>query len=114
MSKADYWKETISIAADECGAKLTPEQLAYIAGAAEASHDNYGLAFYSPPASYHYAGIEREYERKYKALQAEFDRYRVNAEEAVKTALNVRPSDSVVIREYGEVIRYNGRTERIQ
>lgn len=114
MSKADYWEETIAIAADECGLSLTKEQIGYLAGAAEASHDNYGLAFYSPSASDFYAGVERDWERKYNALQKEFDTYRNNAESAVKIALHRSSNDSVSIGEYGEVTLYSGRTVRLQ
>lgn len=45
---ADYWAECISIAADECGLELTPEQMAYLADAASGAHEHYGMAFYSP------------------------------------------------------------------
>lgn len=41
----DYWKECISIAADECGLSLTDEQLECIAGAVEGGYENYGMAF---------------------------------------------------------------------
>jgi len=40
----DYWKESISIAADECGLTLTEEQLDCLAGSVEVAHDNYGMA----------------------------------------------------------------------
>lgn len=48
-STIDYWKECISIAADECDLSLTKEQLDYLASSVEGGHDNYGMAFYSPP-----------------------------------------------------------------
>lgn len=41
----NYWEECISTAADECGLKLTKEQLKYLADAAEGGHENYGMAF---------------------------------------------------------------------
>ena len=34
-AQRDYWQECIAIAAEECGLTLTPEQLDYLAGAAE-------------------------------------------------------------------------------
>lgn len=40
----DYWKECISIAAEECGVYLTEEQLIYIADSVEGGHENYGMA----------------------------------------------------------------------
>ena len=41
----DYWKECISIAADECGLVLTEEQLECLADSVEGGHENYGMAF---------------------------------------------------------------------
>lgn len=40
-----YWKECISIAADECGLALTDEQLDYLAGSVEGGFENYDMAF---------------------------------------------------------------------
>lgn len=41
----EYWKECISIAADECGLVLTEEQLECLASSVEGGHENYGMAF---------------------------------------------------------------------
>ena len=51
MSTLDYWKETLSIAADDADFTLTPEQLQALAESAMSAHENYGMAFYSPPSS---------------------------------------------------------------
>ena len=110
----DYWKECISIAANECDLKLTPEQLTYIADSVSGGHECYGMAFYSPPPSDRINDIEREQGRKFKALQADFDKYRDNAETAVKRALRQHRDAQVTIGEYGKVIRNDGRTEQIQ
>ena len=110
----DYWKECISIAAEECDLALTPEQLSYIAEAVEGGHEHYGMAFYSPPPSDRLNDIEREWKAKLKAQQDEHDRYARNAETAVKQALHVHLDDKVTIGEYGEVLLHGGRTERIQ
>ena len=110
----DYWKECVSSAADKCGLVMTDEQLKCIADSVEIGHDNYGMAYYSPPAGDRIADIEREHAKKVKALEADAERYRVNAETAIKQALR-RPSDEAVsIGEYGEVLRHGGRTERLQ
>lgn len=114
MTDLDYWKECIEIAAEECDLTLTPEQLEGIAGSVSGGHENYGMAFYSPPASDRIAAIEGEWKQKYEALQAEFDAYRCNAETAVKRALRQFPDATVSIGEYGEVLRHGGRTEQIQ
>lgn len=114
MNESDYWKECISIAADECGLCLTDEQLDYLAGSAEAGHEHYGMAFYSPPASDRYNEIEREWKAKYQSLQNEFERYRGNAEIAVKRALRQHRDANVSIGEYGEVTRHDGRSTVIQ
>lgn len=110
----NYWKECIEIAADECGAMLTAEQLEFIAGSAQCSHENYRMAFYSPPASDRLNDIEYEWKAKHAALQREFDTYRNNAEKAVKVALKQRNNANVSIGEYGQVFLYCGRTEQIQ
>jgi hypothetical protein len=113
-AQRDYWQECIAIAAEECDLKLTPEQLDYLAGAAEGGHEHYGMAFYSPPPSERMDEIEGGWKAKLKALQAEFDAYRGHAETAVKQALRVHRDDPVTIGAYGEVLRHGGRTERIQ
>jgi len=114
MTDLDYWKECISVAADECELEMTDAQLEYIADAAASGHDHYGMAFYSPPASERLSEIEDEWKRKLAALQAEFDAYRNNAETAVKQALRVHRDDQVTIGAYGKVLRHGGRTEQIQ
>lgn len=40
----NYWEECITEAADDCGAKLTKEQIDCIAGWVEGAHENYGMA----------------------------------------------------------------------
>lgn len=114
MNDIDYWKECISIAAEECDLKLTPEQLACLADSASGGHEHYGMAFYSPPTSDRINDIESEWKRKLKDLQAEFDKYRGNAESAVKRALRQHSDAQVTIGEHGEVLRHGGRTVQIQ
>ena len=113
-SEQDYWKECISIAAEECDLPLTPEQLDCLADAAESGHNHYGMAFYSPPASERMSEIEDGWKAKLKALQAEFDAYKGHAETAVKQALRVHQTENVSIEPYGEVLMHAGRTTRIQ
>lgn len=113
MSKQDYWMECISQAAEECGAKLTTEQLECLAHAAEIGHEHYGMAFYSPSAGDRLDDIEREWKAKLKALQAEFDAYKGDAETAVKRALRQHSDANVGIGRNGEVFRYDGRIEQI-
>lgn len=112
--KSDYYTECVDSAADEVGLKLTAEQAKHIGEAVEIAVENVGMAFYSPPASDRYAQIEREWEAKYKALEKEFDKYRGNAEMAVKVALNQHRDAHVAIGEHGEVRRFDGRSDRIQ
>jgi hypothetical protein len=93
---------------------MTDEQLKCIADAVENGRDNYGMAYYSPPAGDRIADIEREHAKKVKALERDLERYKKNAETAIKEALR-RPSDeAVTIGEHGEVFRHGGRTEQIQ
>lgn len=39
----EYWKESLSSAAEECGLIITEEQLNFMAEAMQGSHENYGL-----------------------------------------------------------------------
>lgn len=113
-AKQDYWVECIANAAEECGLVLTPEQLECLASGAESGHEHYGMAFYSPPASDRIDDIEREWKKKVADLEARLATYRDNAEIAVKQALRLRRDDNVTIGAHGEVLRHDGRTERIQ
>ena len=114
MTDLDYWKECISIAADECELTLTPEQLTYIADSVSGGHENYGMAFHHPSPNERLNDIERGWKAKLKAQQDEHERYVNNAETAIKQALRVHRNDQVNIGDRGEVFRYDGRTERIQ
>lgn len=114
MTDLDYWKECIGIAADECDLSMAEEQLSYIADSVSSGHENYGMAFYSPPSSERISDIEDEWKRKYASLQAEFDKYRGNAEAAVKRALRQHYDANISIGEHGEVTRYDGRITQIQ
>ena len=114
MTDLDYWKECISIAAEECDLSLTTEQLEALADGASKGHEYYGMAFYSPPPSERLREVEDEWKRKLAALQAEFDAYRDNAETAVKRALCQHRDANVSIGKYGEVLRHDGRTTQIQ
>jgi hypothetical protein len=109
-----YWKECICIAAEECDLNLTDEQLDYLASSAQAGHEHYGMAFYSPSANERLSEIEVEWKKKLQKLQQEFDAYKDNAETAVKKALRVHRDESVSIHSHGEVLMHGGRTERIQ
>lgn len=114
MTNEDYWAECVSTAADEVGLVLTPEQLAHIANAVVGAHENYGMAFYRPPPSDRLAAVEREWKQKYERLQAELEKYRHDAEVAVKQALRQPHDANISIGEYGEVFRHGGRTTQIQ
>ena len=114
MNDLEYWKECISIAAEECDLKLTAEQLDHIAASISGWHENYGMAFYSPPSSERLDVIERECAEKLARQQREHEQYVNNAEAAVKRALRVHRDDQVSIGKHGEVLRHGGRTERIQ
>lgn len=110
----NYWIECIACAADEGGIDLTHEQVLQLAEGAQGGHENYGQAFYSPPASDRINVIESEWQRKYYLLKKEFDKYTQNAETAVRQALGIHESYPVTIHEYGEVQRHGGRTDRVQ
>ena len=114
MSTTDYWKECISLAGEECGLVMTDDQLETLAESAKMGHENYGMAFYSPPDHERLDDIENEWKAKLKAEDDELERYRRNAETAVKRALRQHSDANVSIGEYGEVTRYDGRFSVIQ
>lgn len=115
MREIDYWKECLSEAAEECElSSITDDQLTKLAEAVKIGHENYGMAFYSPPNKERIDDIEKEWKEKLKAKEQELKRYKDNAETAIKTALNQRSDALVSIGEYGEVTRYDGRFTQIQ
>lgn len=114
MDAFDYWKECVSEAAESCGVELTEEQVIHIAASVEGCHENFGMAFYSPPPSDRLAVIEQEAQAKYDRLEREFEAYRDNANTAIRKALRQHPDAVVSVEEGGEVYRHGGRTERIQ
>lgn len=114
MKTREYWKECISVAADDHGIVLSPEQIDTLAESVEGGHENYGMAFYSPPSSDRLNTVEREWKGKLDKLTKEFEAYRHNAETAVKQALKQHREENVSIGEHGEVFRHGGRTEQIQ
>lgn len=109
-----YWTECISAAADDCGLKLTTEQLECLVETVKISHENYGMAFYEPPATDRIAEIERQYEAKLQKQQAEHDKYVRNAETAVKKALRTHSDAKIFIEDHGSVYLVDGRTTQIQ
>ena len=114
MNQLEYWQECIEEAAEECELSLTTEQAKFLAKAVSYGHENYGMAFYSPPPSERLNAIEQEWKDRFAKLQAEYDRYIKNAESAVKQALRQSNDTAISIGEHGEVTRYGGRTQRIQ
>ena len=70
----DYWLECVDIAAEDCGVTLTNEQAECFAGAFESSHDNYGMAFYSPPSSDRIADLQRDFDKRLAYQQGEADK----------------------------------------
>lgn len=107
-----YWEDCIAEAACECGLSLPQEQLECLAGFAQAGHENYGMAFYSPSTTDRMDGMRREEAVKLKRLQEEFDAYKRNAENAIKRALEIDDAE-VGIEKGGWVTKYAGRTERV-
>lgn len=87
MKAIDYWKECILNAAEECDLLMTEDQLNCLAEGVEGGHDNYSQAFYSPPSHERIDNIEREFKEKLRDKEKEFERFRINAEAAIKKAL---------------------------
>lgn len=114
MSKQDeFWIEVAAEAIEAAGVVATEDQIKEIAATVQCAHENYGMAFYSPPSSDRVSSIEREWKAKLDALQREFDSYRGGAEKAVRVALRQRHDEAVSIHSDGSVFRHGGRTEQI-
>lgn len=45
MNYEEYYAESVSIAADECGLEITPEQALYIGGAILGAVENFSMAY---------------------------------------------------------------------
>lgn len=117
MSRADYYQEAFEIAMEEAGCwplveQMTREQRTEVGASIATSAENSDLAFYTPPPSDRIAVIEREKDARYQALEAEYQRYRDNAEGHMKRVLRVHRDDQVTINSDG-VYRHGGRTDRI-
>lgn len=114
QSTTEYWREAVGQSADENGIVLTTEQINAIAADMESAHENYGMAFYSPPPSDRISVIESECAAKIKRIESERDEERENVRVALCRALRQHSDARLSVGEYGEVLRHDGRTERIQ
>jgi hypothetical protein len=65
-AQRDYWRECVDIALEDAGIEATEEQKESVAGAFQGCHENYGMAFYSPPAGEHLLSEISDLERKLK------------------------------------------------
>lgn len=118
MTPGEYWQEALEEALDGMGLShvaeaMTREQRAELGQALAISHECYGMAFYSPPASDRIAVIEAEWKAKLKAAETEAEQYREGAEKAIKRALRQYSDTPVSITPEGEVFRHDGRTTQI-
>lgn len=113
MTAREYWEECIACAADGGGFTLTEEQIKCLAEACEGAHDNYGMAFYSPPPSDRIAVITREKDHAIAAIKTENEINKRRAERAVIKALGLYEDSNISIEEDGEVYVHDGRTRRV-
>lgn len=113
MTSQDYWAECISDAAGEVGLEITNEQLNHLAEAVSGAHENYGMAFYSPPASDRLRDVTRDYEAKLKAARVELEKHQDNAEKALRRALRTHSDARLSVNDRGEVFEHGGRTTRL-
>lgn len=66
----NYWKECISIGADEIGLTLTDEQLNHLAESVQGGFENYGMAH-----GYDYIRGESEESKELKKMKAEKEKH---------------------------------------
>ena len=115
---AEYWEESVSYAFDALGKydvwnMLTREQQKEIGEALVTSHENYGMAHYSPPASDRFNDMERQWQQRLDEERDRTEAARKGAEIALRRVLRVHRDDPVSFTDAGEVYRHGGRTERI-
>ena len=113
MSELGYWAECISDAADGCGLQLTAEQLAELADGVRIAHEQYSMAFYSPPSTDRLSEIERRHEEEASQIKARLERAEEGAKTAIRRALGIHSDALISITDDGEVYRHEGRTEQI-
>ena len=99
----DYWIECVSQSAEDCGAILTKEQIAAIAADVQSGHENYGLAFYSPPASDRVDAIEEKWSKRCDELRKELAEYQAGALKAVRRAYRMHSDANIAIHKNGDV-----------
>ena len=100
-SQSDYWGECVALGCEEAGIAITREQIKELAAFVESGHENYGQAFYSPPATDYFEHEKRKQADLLKEARDELERYRSNAEAAVRRALNLRSDTHVTITPNG-------------
>ncbi len=72
MDHDEYYSECVAIAAEECGAILTKEQIDYIGGAVAGSAENFSMAFgYDVASSNLRAHHDREADKVKQMLEYE-------------------------------------------
>lgn len=112
--RLDYWSECLSQAADEAEMTIPEGLLPVLAEAAKSGHENYDMAFYSPPASDRLDDIERGWKQKYQDLEREFAAFRSNSEDAIRRSFRIGRDVPVSIGAHGSVFSHAGRTQQIQ
>lgn len=100
-AQKDYWIECMSNAAEECGLSLTEDQLKCLAEFAESGHENYGMAFYQPPASDYFDHEKRELERRLKEAKQETENIRADFVKNICKRRNCEPHQ-VILEGNGE------------
>lgn len=104
----DYWRESLAIAAEECELAITSEQLDCLADAISGSHENYGQAFYSPPASDRISVIENEWRSKLKEAEKDAER---RLEQADQNAEELRRRINRIANQRDDAIRELERSQ---
>jgi len=111
--KLDYWIESVASSLGEHGISATKEQIQAVAEDIQISHEQFGMAFYSPPGTDRIADIDRQWKEKNDALEKQKQVYEKNAEAAIKRALGLNRDTPISIDRNGDVFMHDGRTEQI-
>lgn len=113
-AKIAYWSEIISECAAERGIVITDEQLPGFAEDMFIASDTMDQAFPVPSSLDWLGEIEREHQRKLKAVERERDEIRRAADTVIRREIGAFPNTPISYNEYGEVFTHSGRTEQVR
>lgn len=117
-ARDDYWQEAFESTMDAMGLYhivqgMTDAQRKEMGASLATSHENYGLAFYTPSTSDRISAIEREWKKKLDDAERQKNEYIDRTEKVLRRVLRQHHDTHLSIDKEGNVVRWGGRTEII-